>query len=73
MESIDGEWQGRSIAKKDAKKYKAGKMTKEEIHNACEYARLCAAYGDALAQEIGYYYLKQMEEEKIIKNLHVED
>lgn len=66
---MNGEYHGRKLAKEDYQNYKDGKMTKEDIANACSYAKLAAAWGDQEAQEIGYYYLVQMEELGFIKNL----
>lgn len=67
----------RIIAEKEAKKdydeYKKGEITKEELLGGCQFARMCAAFGDEESQTLGYYYLVEMEKLRIIKNLHVED
>lgn len=60
---------GRNLAKEHYQKYKDGEMTKEDIAKACSFAKLAAAWGDQEAQEIGYYYLVQMQELGFIKNL----
>lgn len=65
--------QGRQEARKDYKKYGAGKLTKEQLLAGCEYSRFCAAWGDEEAQAKGYGYLLEMQELGIIKDLHRED
>lgn len=60
---------GVKLAVEDYYKYKNGKMTKEELMAACDFARLSAAWGDYEAQEIGSDYLYKMQELGFIKNL----
>lgn len=60
-------------AKKDYEAYKKGEITPQKLAAHCEFSKLCAAWGDEIAQEWGYHYLKEMERLGFIKNLHRED
>ena len=65
--------EGNRLAKKDFEEYKAGKLTKEDLMNACQFAKWAAAFGDEYYQECGYDYLETMEELGFIRDLHIVD